>query len=376
MLFRAMKFIFILAALLLVPSATLRAAELPDLDLRAWIQPVPLSARFSDPDYYIWCGSMVRDDAGRCHLFYSRWPRRLGFYAWVSHSEIAHAVSEHPLGPYRHKDVALPARGKEFWDGLCTHDPTVMRFGSKYYLYYMGNTADRAMGDAPDPAVMKTRRWIQRNNQRIGVAVADHPDGPWQRLGQPLIAPTPGFFDALCCTDPTVTARPGGGFVMVYKAVGDHGAMPFGGPVVLVAATSQSPTGPFEKMSALVFHKAGVHFAAEDPFIWSDGRQCRAIIKDQGGYYTDQGGKGKSLVLFESPDGLQWTLAKHPFITTPEVMWEDGWHETLAQLERPQVWLDHGLPAILFCAADDSVHYSHSFNVHIPLKLPTERPVP
>jgi hypothetical protein len=112
------------------------------LDLRAWLQPAPKSAQFSDPEYYIWCGSMVRDDAGKCHLFYSRWPRKLGFDAWASHSEIAHAVSDNPLGPYRHKDVAFPPRGKEFWDGLCTHDPTVMRFGSKYYLYYMGNTAD------------------------------------------------------------------------------------------------------------------------------------------------------------------------------------------------------------------------------------------
>ena len=120
-----------------------------------------------------------------------------------------------------------------------------MRFGSKYYLYYMGDTAERPLGDSPSVAELRgERRWEQRNNQRVGVAVADNPDGPWQRMDQPLVAPTPGFFDALCCTDPTVTARPGGGYVMVYKGVGDKGALPFGGPVVLLAATSDSPTGP------------------------------------------------------------------------------------------------------------------------------------
>src|SRR5579871_6545066 len=167
-----------LIPLLLLFSLTppLLAADEPglvDLDLREWIQPAPASSRFSDPGYYVWCGSMVRDDKGTCHLFYSRWPQHLGFYAWVSHSEIAHAVADNPQGPYRAKDVALPPRGKEFWDGLCTHDPTVMRFGSKYYLYYMGNTADHYMGDHPDPKVMDQQRWAHRNNQRIGVAVAD-----------------------------------------------------------------------------------------------------------------------------------------------------------------------------------------------------------
>jgi len=348
------------------------AAEPSDLDLRAWMQPVPVTARFSVPGYYVWCGSMVRDERGRCHLFYSRWPKRLGFYAWVTHSEIAHAVSEHPLGPYRPVDVALPPRGKEFWDGLCTHDPTVMRFGANYYLYYMGNTAEHPLGDAPDPAVMNVERWAQRNHQRVGVAVADSPDGPWKRMDEPLIAPTPGFADALCCTDPTVTARPGGGCVMIYKAVDNRKPLPFGGPVLLVAATSDSPTGPFKKHPEPVFFKKGVPFAAEDPFIWNDGQRCLAIIKDQGGYYTQQGGKGMSLVLFESPDGLHWTLAKHPFITAREITWADGRHVTLAQLERPQVWLDHGVPAILFCAADESEKLSESFNIHIPLKKPGE----
>lgn len=315
---------------------------------------------------------MVRGPDGKCHLFYSRWPRRLGFDAWVSHSEIAHAVSDQPVGPYRHKDVALPPRGKEFWDGLCTHDPTVLRFGDKYYLYYMGNTADHYMGDMPDPAVMKTQRWVHRNNQCIGVAVADDPNGPWTHSDQPLVAPTKGFVDALCCTDPSVTARPGGGYLMVYKAVGDKSPLPFGGPVVHVVATSDSPTGPFRKHPAPVFTKEGVHFVAEDPFIWSDGKRYWAIIKDQGGHFTDKAGRGRSLVLFTSDDGLQWNLAKHPFITAPEVTWQDGRHEQLAQLERPQLWFENGRPAILFCAADETAKRSASFNLHIPLSKPSE----
>ena len=161
--------------------AQIRAADDPaDLDLRAWLQPAPLTAQYSEPDNYVWCGTMVKDDAGKCHLFYSRWPRKLGFDAWVTHSEIAHAVSDNPFGPYHPVDVALPPRGKEYWDGLCTHDPTVMRFGSKYYLYYLGNTAEHPLGDSPTMVEMKEKRWLLRCSQRfsfISAMVGESPSG-------------------------------------------------------------------------------------------------------------------------------------------------------------------------------------------------------
>jgi hypothetical protein len=79
------------------------------MNLGEMLLPVPSEARFQAEDFYTWCGSMLRDQDGKCHLFYSRWPRSTGFQAWVSHSEIAHAVSDEPTGPYQHVDVALPA---------------------------------------------------------------------------------------------------------------------------------------------------------------------------------------------------------------------------------------------------------------------------
>ncbi len=286
--------LFLLA---LLPRALPASAQLSEgtdePDFAALLQPVPFAAKFADPDYYIWCGTMVRGDDGKCHLFYSRWPRKLGHYAWVTHSEVAHAVADTPLGPFRHVGVALPARGAAFWDGLCTHNPTVRRFGGKYYLYYMGNTGDGV--------AMKTLNWTHRNSQRIGVAVADSPDGPWQRADAPLIAPTPGFYDALCCANPSVTERLGGGYLMVYKAVGDKNKLPFGGPVLHVVAFSDSPTGPFQKQPKPVFTKENVAFAAEDPFIWTQDGRYWAIVKDNAGHFT---GRGKSTALFESADGL------------------------------------------------------------------------
>ncbi|MEM9412355.1 MAG: FAD-dependent oxidoreductase, partial [Planctomycetota bacterium] len=114
--------------------------KLPEgYDFSLLMQPVPESAKFIDEEYEIWGGAPVKGDDGLYHMYYSRWPRELTHQAWVTHSEIAHAVSESPTGPWEHKDVALPARGGDYWDGNCTHNPTVLKRGRKYFLYYMGN---------------------------------------------------------------------------------------------------------------------------------------------------------------------------------------------------------------------------------------------
>jgi hypothetical protein len=328
------------------------------LDFSTMLQPVPLSARFSDPDYNIWCGSAVRGDDGNYHLFYSRWPRKLGHLAWVTHSEVAHAVSASPFGPWKHQDVALPARGTQFWDGSCTHNPTIIRAHGKYYLYYMGNYGDGV--------VEGSLNWTHRNHQRIGVAVADNPSGPWQRFSQPVldISSDTNAPDALMTSNPSVVVRPGGGVLMVYKAVGLKRALPFGGPVVHLVATSDHPAGPFTKHQGEVFGSKGVMFAAEDPFIWRGADRYWAVVKDNHGNFTQ---RGNSLALWESTDGFDWKLARHPLVTTPEVTWADGRKQKLNTLERPQVLLENGKPIALFCAGAEKPDRDGSFNIQIPL---------
>ena len=85
-------------------------------------------------------------------------------------------------GPYEPLDVALPARGGDAWDADMTHNPTVHRFGEKYYLYYVGNSEI-----AQSSMSFHDLNWIHRNNQRIGVAVASDPAGPWERFDDPVI---------------------------------------------------------------------------------------------------------------------------------------------------------------------------------------------
>lgn len=323
------------------------------------IQPAPKESVMAEEGYYVWCGSVTKDRKGVYHLFYSRWKKEYGYLAWVTHSEIAHATAPSLFGPFTFQDVALPARGAQYWDGLCTHNPTVQKFGKKYYLYYMGNTGDGK--------VTEGLNWVHRNNQRIGVAVADSPWGPWERFDRPLIdvseddeAP-----DALMTSNPSVTRCPDGSYLCVYKAVGKHRALPFGGPVVHLTARSDSPTGPFVKNPRTIFDVEGCDFPAEDPFVWCQDGKYYAVAKDMGGHF--QSNPLRSIVLFESADGLDWKVSENAFVTDVNLKWDDGMVERMTYVERPQIYFEKGRPAALSVAVGNA-EMTETYNVRIPLK--------
>lgn len=330
-----------------------------------------LHSKFEDSVWSIWGGSVVKGADGLYHMFYSRWEKELG-WAWETDSEIAHAVAESPFGPFKHKDVALPVRGAEYWDGLCTHNPTVHYFDGKYYLYYMGNTGDGKVYSTPGTIKLNP---VHRNNQRIGVAVADDPNGPWKRFDTPLIdvSPNEDALDALMTSNPSITKGPDGKYLMVYKAVMKKKPGVWGGPVVHCVATADSPTGPFKKYDKPVFQAEGHDFPAEDPFIWYQEGKYRAIVKDMHGAFTDA---GRALVLFESEDGYDWKLANDPLVATLKIDWADGTTQEVEHLERPQLFIEDGKPVALLCASDvkDEKGVLHSFNVQFPVKITQDAP--
>jgi len=326
------------------------------LDLNAMIRPIPKHAKFIDEDWYIWGGSMTRTDDGTCHLLYARWPRRLGHYAWLSHSEIAYATADDPLGPYTFQSVALPGNQGPNWVTSTAHNPNVLRAHGKYYLYFSSARVEGALPDGmPDP---KAEYWHPtRETQRIGVAYADHPAGPWTRVDEPLVPATPGTHDARMTSNPSVAECPDGSFLMLYKCLGEDGRVFHG------VAVAGDPLGPFKKDPKPVLTHERSKFPAEDPFIWYQDGRFYAILKDMQANYTRH---TRTLVLFESNNGHDWKPSAHPLVSTRTLRWEDGTEQELNHLERPQLYCENGKPAVLFCAADED--RSHSFNVHIPLK--------
>ena len=71
-----------------------------------------------------------------------------------------------------------------------------------------------------------------------------------------------GAYDKIVTNNPAVCVKPDGSILIVYKAVGDEFKLPVGGPVVHLAATSDSPIGPMKKHEGLMFHYEGERFGA------------------------------------------------------------------------------------------------------------------
>lgn len=332
-----------------------------DRTVKIELKPVPETAILEENGYFVWGASAVKGDDGLYHLFYSRWRKEHSFSAWATHSEVAHAVSDNLFGPYKFKNVALPARDSSYWDGTTTHNPTIHKFGNKYYLYYTGNTGNRKCQKG-------VLNMVHRNNQRIGVAVTDDLNGTWKRFDKPIIdvSADSTAADALCTCNPAITQMPNGKFLMVYKCVGKKLQLPFGGPVVHMSAISDSPVGPFKKKMKQLFTSDKSNFPAEDPYIWTMNDKIYAIVKDVHGVFTGTG--EYSMALFESENGMDWCVSDNPLVSERTIYWENGTKQQVNNMERPQLYLENGVPKALFFAVSPSSEFEHTFNIHTPLK--------
>jgi predicted GH43/DUF377 family glycosyl hydrolase len=337
-----------------------------DLDIGSMVQPVPLKNKFTDEKYNIWCGSVTRGKNGKFYMLYSRWLKTGGHYAWVINCEVALAKSDRLEGPYKHVKVVLPARGNKFWDGSCTHNPAVMQYNGKYYLYYMGTTGKSTVvlpTSSKDPAW-----WEYRNNQRIGVAFADDPEGEWKRFDRPVIdvSPDSTAFDALMVSNPAGAVDDQGRSILVYKEVEKSNKLS-GGKVRFGVAFASNPTGPFKKYEKPIFEAGdGTRewMVAEDPFIWYQKGTYMAIVRDVVGKFTGDSG---ALALLVSKDGKEWKPGKFPKVISSRFLWEDG-SKSIGQLERPCLYIENGIPEYLFGAYGLTKDRNNTCNVAVPLK--------
>ncbi|HNX78651.1 MAG TPA: sialate O-acetylesterase [Prolixibacteraceae bacterium] len=334
------------------------------LDLFSMVQPVPQANKFIDTGYYVWCGSVTKGDDGKFYMLYSRWPLTDGFESWPVTSEIAVAVSNHPGGPFKHLKVALPARGTQFWDGSATHNPTVTKHQGQYYLFYMGTSCTAPIKKHEG---YTHNWWLYRNTQRIGVAVADRPNGEWKRLDKPVLSVSPDStaFDALMVSNPAATFDDKGRVILLYKQVCKTSKIN-GGAVRFGVAFSDSPFGPFVKHDKPIFevNDGGKDWmVAEDPFVWFQNGTYLAIVRDVVGKFTGDGG---AWALMVSQNGTDWQPAKHPKVIGSTFYWEGG-VAGASKLERPCLYLENGVPKFLYGATRADKAQTMSFNVAVPL---------
>lgn len=365
----------VLGILVLASCQSARYVPGDKVALADMIVPIPKDNVQKDSAWNIWCGAMVRGKDGKYHLFYSRWPRQTGHESWISHSQIAYAVADSPEGPYRDVNVPLPVYNDTAWDGAMAHNPDVITVGGKYYLYYIGTRGTRLAADETIKPYGDDW-WKRRDSERIGVAVADNPAGPWKRMDVPVLDSSPGdsAFDAMCVANPAVCVGRGGKIVMLYKGVCKNGTIR-GGKVRFSVAFADSPTGPFVKTGKLIFQPQDPHagMVAEDPFIWYDKHLDRyyAVTRDVVGQFTGDAG---GLALLQSADAVNWIAVKHPRVAPSNLKWADGtvFSHAASHIERPFLYFDKsGRPLLLFGAMGETRNgkeREHSFNVRIPFR--------
>src|ERR671933_403036 len=91
----------------------------------------PVGRALEMEDYYVWCNSPIEGPDGKIHVFFSRWNAKKGMGGWINGSEIAHAVADHPEGPYQFIDVVFAPRSGYF-DATTCHNPSIKKVDGKY----------------------------------------------------------------------------------------------------------------------------------------------------------------------------------------------------------------------------------------------------
>lgn len=324
---------------------------------------------FESEGYWVWGSSVVKGEDGKYHMFVSRFPKSLPFHpGWMVASEIVHAVSDVPQGPYKFSDVALPARGSQYWDGRSTHNPRILKQNGKYYLIYMGST--HPFADPTYKQLTLDSPWciVGRSNKRIGMAVADSPYGPWKRMDEPILKTKANTFYSFLTSNPSPIIQEDGSVMMIFKGrsyKGNDG----NSEMSLGMAYAPSIEGPYQVLNndQPIFQVDG-QGEAEDPYLWKDKDGYHAIFKDHVSKFTGERGGG---VMAHSKDGIRWTVDKNPKAYSRTVEYSDGKVEMQGQLERPFILFEDGKPAYIFFATMDGPggfeNASSSWNMVIPI---------
>lgn len=238
-------------------------------------------------DSVVWGCAPVYDDEGKVHVYYSIWEKN---GHWLINSKIAHAVADKPEGPYRKLGVILEGRpGK--WDANTIHNPHIQRIDGKYVLLYISTDTTRQ------------ENWRTRakaaNTQRIGMAIADSPYGPWQRFDKPIIDVSPDSmaWDSYCVVNPSLMKHPNGEYWLYYRAW-DRRNDDRRKTGVAMAKKLTGPYRKYEGNPVIDFPERGGQ--TEDPYFFYYRGKFHCLIRDMGNYDWLSG------LYLQSDDGLHW----------------------------------------------------------------------
>lgn len=281
-----------------------------------------------EKNWNVWGASPIVGEDGKIHVFFSRWRGTHG--GWLKHSEIAHAVADHPEGPYTVLGTVLRGRGGDHWDADTIHNPTIQKVGDQYVLFYIGNHLK----------IANLYDGHHASTQRIGMAVADNIYGPFTRVSDdPIldISQNKSDWDSYLTTNPALLQHPNGQYWLYYKAWDKYND----DLRKMGVAISDNIRGPYIKhpQNPLVeFSKLGKQ--VEDAYVYYHNRKFYMIMRDMGVIHPHVG------LMLDSADGLNWSSPQLGYRTNRFYLNEDK----VERMERPQVLFMDGKPAYLFLA--------------------------
>ena len=332
------------------------------------LMPAPKEAGFMRDGYWIWGSSVIKGEDGKYHMFADMWPQSLEFGNWVTNTEIAHAVSDTPEGPYVFSDIAIGPRDSTYFDGKCAMNPRVIYYEGKYYLFYVGTTYDYPR---PQPGSKLVDDWFEKAwvNKRIGVASAKSLHGPWERMDKPVIEPRPGHWDATITSNPSPVVNPKTGKIFLMYKSSEKSSEP---PLLLGVAEADHPQGEYHRISENpIFQFAtekNKESDVEDPFVWWEKDHYELVMKDRFGHICGEVGGGVHAV---SENGIDWTLSSPVKAYSRTIRWNDNTVSTPVNFERPFILFEDGKPAYLFAAVGvgrAQWDFEKTWNMVIPLK--------
>ena len=324
--------------------------------------PAPRQGGFAMPGYWVWCGSVIKGEDGRYHMFAARWPQSTPFTpGWLFYSEVVRASSDTYTGPFRFEEVVLQARGRKYFDGMATHNPVIRKHGGKYLLYYMGTSYDFT----PDETDKHEgeRFWEAWYNKRIGLAVSDSVFGPWRRPDAPLFEPRKDKWDFYGNTNPAPWIMDDGKVYMFYKSLTRDRHLNIG------LATADNFAGPYQRADhQLRLDRSQEHTDIEDPFLWYQDGSFHMLAKDITGNICGEQYAG---IYAFSRDCVSWETSRQPKAYSKTVAWDDGDITVQGALERPQLLIEDGRPTCMYAATSRGKtgfwNAEASWNMAIPI---------
>lgn len=328
-------------------------------DFHALLQTVPDDSFFELDGHVVWGACVTEGPDGLYYMIFSHWKETQWFGAdWAVYSELGYAVSASLAGPYVYRGKALDAnysnvKNKQpvVWEGVgqleVFHNPTILhsKKDGMYYLYFMGTNASEG----------NYQYDYSRNHQRIGVAYAATPAGPWTISEEPLIDVREGMYDSLLTANPSVTevGHADGSYTyhIVYKAVSRQIEQDKVRDIVVSGyGEAETPLGPFIRSNKAIMKNPERDFSIEDCYLWHRNDTLYALAKDVYSYFTGAKNVPYSYALFVLEAGEEWKPSgQYPLAYVPVIPWQRG-EQSVTNLERAQLYIKSNIP-IMMCAA-------------------------